>query len=146
MIQSNSLKQEQVDAAEPNTDEYFNHYYINEGNLRVKYNWYAHFIRNHLHQYIKFWWYEFGLGYGIFSTQGSEHKNKEFKFALVHSNNGPNRFREILINDVRHKWYFMQKEIDKPVEKRKCGNCDQPGHFSQNCPNEKLIKKRKTKN
>lgn len=96
--------------------------------------WYLHFFWIHLPQYIKFWYPIIKVGYGIFTTQGSEHQNKFIKKGIFHTKQQNNYLQRVLQKMYWKKNYFYSDSTHK--RKFKCSACNGEGHQrnNQQCP------------
>ena len=72
--------------------------------------WYLHFFWIHVPQWIKFWYPVIQCGYGIFTTQGSEHKNKFIKKGIFHSQQRNNYLKNVVKKLQLKKFHFMNYE------------------------------------
>eukprot|EP01114_Cavostelium_apophysatum_P008340 TRINITY_DN20757_c0_g1_i1.p1 TRINITY_DN20757_c0_g1~~TRINITY_DN20757_c0_g1_i1.p1 ORF type:complete len:260 (+),score=29.55 TRINITY_DN20757_c0_g1_i1:58-780(+) len=78
-----------------------------------------HFIQAHLPQRIKFLFDKFGLGYGVMTTQGSEHLNRVLKNNLgSHSNHTPENFKHIVTRIAMGGYYCFDIILEEEKAER----------------------------
>jgi hypothetical protein len=98
--------------------------------------WYIHFLAYHVHEATKLLYEEFHVGYGVMTTQATEHLHKWLKRRLHHTLKNRLMWMLALTHQYQQRsgWY---RDIFKfPCQLRRCSACHQLGHQRNNkcCP------------
>jgi len=106
--------------------------------------WYMHVLEDHLQDFTNILYKQFGLGYGVITTQSMEHMLKQMKRELRDHTLKNNKWHLVLLHLFQRKYgWFGLREASCT---KSCGACGKPGHIASNKLCDEYKKKPKKKN
>lgn len=94
---------------------------------------YLHFVTSHLAQFTRIFFNEFGFGYGLLSTQGTEHMNLQLKEGYDATWKGT-PYCQLITHAYQHVELLVSaKPHIEAKQIHHCSLCGKTGHNSRTC-------------
>ena len=137
-LRSTTTTEQRVASFQDRVESFFQHLKKNFPSECTNKLYYLHLLRDHVGEFMRFWFDTMSWGYGMFSTSAVEHLNKRLKvFEANHTTQSPIRFREIIHRFRVNLFHFAHSILAESKSKLTCSACGASGHNKKNkmCPN-----------